>query len=111
MALSEKVLVIDLNDNCEYQKLLDGEPQTYGMRSGRVYLAPGKSCGQHSTRENEELLVFLGGQGELLIGEKQYLRVARGKVAYIPPQTLHDVRNTGAEPLIYIYCVAAAIGK
>lgn len=108
MATTQKVLVVDLNNNNEYQKLLDGEPQTCGMRSGRVHLAAGKSCGQHSTRDNEELLVFLGGQGELVIGEEQPLRIGKGKVAYIPPRTLHDVRNTGTEPLVYIYCVAPA---
>ena len=108
MTQTEKVLIIDLNSNNEYQKLLDGEPQTCGMRSGRVFLAPGKSCGQHSTRENEELLVFLAGKGTLLIGEEQTLNIAKGKVAYIPPKTLHDVKNTGVEPLVYIYCVVPA---
>ena len=56
MASSEKVLIIDLNKDPENQRLLAGKPQTCGMRSGRVYLAPGKSCGQHSTKDREELL-------------------------------------------------------
>jgi len=104
---SEKVLIIDLNKDAEYQKLLDGRPQTSGMRSGRVYLLPGKTCGQHSTNRHEELLVFLTGRGQLLIGGKKHFHIARGKVAYIPPDTVHDVKNTGSEPLIYIYCVVA----
>ena len=108
MASSEKVHIIDLNDNPENQRLLAGEPQTCGMRSGKVYLAPGKSCGQHSTKEREELLVFLAGSGELLIGESDRHKVGQGKVAYIAPQTAHDVSNTGSEPLIYVYCVAPA---
>ena len=38
MASSEKVLVIELNENPENQKLLDGKPQTCGMRSaGYIY--------------------------------------------------------------------------
>jgi len=113
MASSSRVLVIDLNDSSEYQRLLDGDPQTCGMRSGRVYLAPGQSCGQHSTENHEELLVFLIGQGELLIGEKDSLQVGQGKVSYIPPNTVHDVINTGADPLIYVYCVvpAGSLGK
>jgi hypothetical protein len=37
MASSERVLVVNLNDSPDYQKLLDGEPQTQGMRAGRVY--------------------------------------------------------------------------
>jgi mannose-6-phosphate isomerase-like protein (cupin superfamily) len=106
MASSERVLVIDLNDNPENQKLLDGQPQTCGMRAGRVYLKPGQSCGQHSTKDREELLVFLSGQGQLLIEQTESFRVGIGKVCYIPPNTLHDVKNEGTEPLIYIYCVA-----
>jgi len=111
MASSEKVLVIDLNESPENQKLLDGKPQTCGMRSGRVYLPPGQTCGQHSTKNHEELLVFLSGQGELMIGEENCFQVGRGKVSYIPPQTLHAVKNTGNEPLIYIYCVAPIAGE
>lgn len=106
MASSEKVVIVDLNSKPEYQKLLGGEPQTCGMRSGRVYLAPGEDCGLHSTKAHEELLVFLSGKGEAIISEKDTYEVGKGKVSYIPPHTDHNVKNTGSEPLIYIYCVA-----
>ena len=106
MASTQKTLVIDLNQDPENQRLLAGEPGTCGMRSGKVYLAPGKACGQHSTKNREELLVLLSGSGEVLIGENECFQVGQGKVCYIPPQTPHDVRNTGDQPLIYVYCVA-----
>ncbi len=108
MAASQKVLVISLNDEPEYQRVLEGQPRTRGMRSGRVYLKAGESCGQHSTKHHEELLVFLTGQGELQIGESDRFAVGAGRAAYIPPETLHDVHNTGSGPLTYIYCVAPA---
>ena len=108
MGSSEKVLITELNDQPEYQRILEGKPQTLGMRSGRVYLEPGAACGQRSTKQHEELLVFLAGQGELHIGDDDRFAVGAGKTAYIPPETLLDVRNTGAEPLAYIYCVAPA---
>ena len=110
MATPQKVLVVDLNDKAEYQRILEGQPQTHGMRSGRVYLKPGEACGQHSTKNHEELLVFLTGRGELQIGGNDRFEVGAGKAVYIPPETLHDVRNTGLEPLTYIYCVAPAAG-
>ncbi|MGD2094998.1 MAG: cupin domain-containing protein [Phycisphaerales bacterium] len=110
MTSSEEVLVIELNDNPENQRLLAGEPQTSGMRSGKVYLQPGQACGQHSTKDREELLVFLSGNGELLIGDEDGLQVGQGKVAYIPSHTNHDVKNTGVEPLVYVYCVAPVGG-
>ncbi|MBN2020438.1 MAG: cupin domain-containing protein [Sedimentisphaerales bacterium] len=99
--------VIDVRNDDEYQPLLNGEPQTSGMKAGRVYLKSGQSCGQHSTNAHEETLVFLSGQGQALIGEdKKSYRVGKGKVLYIPPHTLHDIKNSGKEPLVYIYCVA-----
>jgi len=106
MASSEKVIVTELNDKGEYQRLLAGQPQTFGMRSGRVYIEPGQSCGQHSTKHHEELLIFLSGKGLLLIGEQNSYEVGEGKICYIPPYTDHDVKNTSKDPLIYIYCVA-----
>lgn len=110
MGSSKRVLVVDLNENPEYQRLLKGEPQTFGMRSGRVYLQPGESCGQHSTKHHEELLVFISGQGLMLIGEQDSFQVGEGKVCYIPPNTVHDIKNTDTQPLIYIYCVAPVSG-
>lgn len=106
MAVPEKAIVIELDEKPEYQRLLEGQPQTHGMRSGRVFLSPGKSCGEHSTKNHEEILVFLSGQGELQIEQKQRLRISEGTVAYIPPNTAHDVKNSGSEPLVYVYCVA-----
>lgn len=106
--MSEKAFVVELNDESEYQRLLPGEPKTRGMKSGRVYLQAGQECGQHSTEDREEMLIFLAGQGKAIIGEQQDdLEVGIGKVAYIPPYTIHNIKNTGSEPLIYIYCVAS----
>jgi mannose-6-phosphate isomerase-like protein (cupin superfamily) len=57
---------------------------------------------------NEELLVFLSGAGAALIGQDTRLQVGAGKAVYIPPQTAHDIVNTGGEPLVYVFCVAPA---
>ena len=96
----------ELDDPNNYRLLLTGQPQTCGMRSGRVRLAPGQSIGSHSTKSNEELLVFLSGHGIARIGADLRLQVGAGRVAYIPPQSEHDIVNTGTEPLVYVFCVA-----
>jgi len=101
-------LVRALEDPCDYHMLLMGKPQTCGMRSGRVRLAPGKSIGRHDTKGNEELLVFLAGNGTAQIGQDSRLPVGVGKVAYIPPRTSHDIVNTGTGPLVYVFCVTPA---
>lgn len=104
--MSAKSTVIELIQNQDYQPLLNGKPQTCGMRSGRVYLQPGQDCGQHSTHAHEEILVFLGGKGQAVVGEQsELLPVGVGKILYIPPHTIHNITNNGNEPLIYIYCV------
>jgi mannose-6-phosphate isomerase-like protein (cupin superfamily) len=101
------VQIIELKNNSDYQPLLGGKPKTCGMRSGRVYLNPGEDCGRHSTEAHEEVLVFLSGSGTSLIGERQTpFEVGQGKICYVPPNTLHNIKNTGVEPLVYIYCVA-----
>jgi mannose-6-phosphate isomerase-like protein (cupin superfamily) len=105
---SSRPFVTSLEDPCDYHLLLMGTPQTCGMRSGRVRLAPGKSIGLHSTKGNEEMLVFLSGRGVALIGQDLRLQVGAGKAAYIPPQTTHNILNTGTEPLTYVFCVAPA---
>jgi len=106
-----KPFVHELEDPCDYHMLLTGTPQTCGMRSGRVRLSPGQSIGQHSTKGNEELLVFLSGSGIAQIGQDTRLPVGVGKVAYIPPQTSHDIVNTGTGPLVYVFCVAPAASR
>ncbi len=105
--MSEGPFTVDLIDAPEYQQLLEGAPQTRGMRSGRVYLKPGAECGRHSTRAHEEILVFLAGQGIAQTGaDNQSVAVGHGKVLYIPPHTDHNIINDGSDPLVYIYCVA-----
>ena len=102
---------MDLENNRQYQSLLKGRDQTCGMRSGRVFLLPGEECGLHSTKEREEMLIFLAGRGEAMVGLGRRLAVAAGQVAYIPPRTEHNITNTGSEPLVYIYCVAEVVSQ
>lgn len=101
--------VIELAKTDQYQPLLEGSPVTHGMRSGRVFLKPGESCGQHSTKAHEETLVFLAGAGKAIVGDGKELQVGCGKIVYIPPHTDHNIENTGVEPLVYIYCVAPIV--
>jgi mannose-6-phosphate isomerase-like protein (cupin superfamily) len=101
--------VKEFADSTEYQSLLK-PPKTFGLHSGRVYLKSGADCGQHTTGVNEEMLVFLSGSGQAIIGDKTH-SVGIGKITYIPPQTTHNIKNTSDEPLIYIFCVAPAGGK
>lgn len=91
-----------------YTPLLSGPPETVTMRSGSMVLLPGHSVGKHSTGENEEAIVVLAGTGEMRMSDGSALPLDRHSVAYCPPATEHDVVNTSAEPLRYVYVVASA---
>ena len=92
----------------EYVRLLGGLPESISMRSGKVVLQPGKTVGKHSTESNEELLILLEGEGLFMLSDGKQLEINVGSVLYCPPDTEHDVKNTGATPLQYIYVVAKA---
>lgn len=88
--------------------VLTGAPQTTGMRSGFVRLEPGQTVGWHTTGKNEEALVVLHGKGNALIAGQSSMPFAAPALVYIPPDTRHNVENTGSDPLEYEYVVAPA---
>jgi mannose-6-phosphate isomerase-like protein (cupin superfamily) len=88
--------------------LLGGPGLGEGMRSGVVSLEPGHAVGRHSTRAREELIVVLEGSGELVVEGGDTLPLEAGHGAYVPPERVHDVVNTGDGPLRYVYVVAPA---
>jgi mannose-6-phosphate isomerase-like protein (cupin superfamily) len=51
----------------------------------------------------------LEGEGQFLYREGQPLPFDAGKVLYCPPNTTHNMKNTGSTPLKYIYVVAQAL--
>ncbi len=89
------------------QMLLTGPPQTAGMRSGRVVLKPGQAMHRHSTKGNEEILLFLQGRARVVLGQ-QPLALEAGQALYVPPATEHEVVNDGTEELRYVFTVAPA---
>jgi quercetin dioxygenase-like cupin family protein len=94
-------------DGVRYFEILK-PPPSVTMRSGLVTLAAGDEVGAHTTGRNEEILVILEGQGWIEsegLGERS---VAAGQIAYIPPDTRHNVYNRDDRPLRYIFIVACA---
>lgn len=88
--------------------LLEGAPQTAGMRSGFVRLKPGETVGWHTTGQHEEALVIMSGAGAALIEEQPQHDFIAPALVYIPPATRHNVSNTGKSILEYVYVVAPA---
>lgn len=96
--------IADLPAIEEYIEIL-GEGKSVVLHSGRVMLLPGRDCGSHSTKNHEELIIVLSGEGELEVEGVGRKAIRAGMVAYNPPQTEHNVHNTGGEPMTYIYVV------
>ena len=88
--------------------LLEGAPQTAGMRSGYVRLKPGEAVGWHTTGKNEESLVILTGRGEALLEGQKARTFSAPALVYIPSAMKHNVANTGKGILEYVYVVAPA---
>jgi len=99
-----------LPDVREYVRLL-GAGQSVVLHSGLVTLQPGENCGWHSTEDHEELVICLAGEGEIEAGSLGRSKLAAGHIAYNPPQTRHNVFNTGTQPMRYIYVVAPVPDK
>jgi len=97
-------------DSHNYTEILK-PPMTVHMRSGLVQLAPDQDVGVHSTRQNEEMLVILEGEGEVDIEGRSPLVIKGGQVVYVPCQTVHNVRNTGSIPLKYIFIVSKVLDE
>lgn len=81
------------------------------MRSGFVRLKPGETVGWHTTGQHEEALVILHGTGEAQIEGHGSLPLKSEMLAYIPPATRHNVKNTGDTILEYVYVVAPVASK
>lgn len=100
-----KVVVLDHSVK-EYLSVLSGPPESVQMQAGYVVLAPGKSVGKHTTGHHEELLVVLEGEGKMLFRDGSKLPVVANSAVYCPPETEHDVVNTGPALLRYLYVVS-----
>jgi quercetin dioxygenase-like cupin family protein len=83
-----------------------GKAEAHSLQSGLVTLPPGADVGIHSTESYEELIIVLDGRGELEVEGHDRTRIKKGQIAYNPPETKHNVYNTGSKPLRYIYVIA-----
>ena len=79
------------------------------MHSGMVVLQKGENVGSHSTGPYEEVLVILEGSGEVEADGFGRKEVEKGCIAYIPPETRHNVFNPGEQELRYIFIVAKVL--
>jgi oxalate decarboxylase/phosphoglucose isomerase-like protein (cupin superfamily) len=72
-----------------------------GFSAGIVLLEPGKGHERHTHPDSEEILYFLGGEGEQTIADEKRT-VEAGEMVHIPSGVEHSTINTSWEPLRFL---------
>ena len=100
-----KPLIIKLEGNKRYRRLLAGKPKTLCFRAGLVNLKAGQDVGEHTTSAKEEVIVVLNGKAEISFSGYPALTAQTNSFIYIPAYTKHNVNNIGTKILRYVYIV------
>jgi len=96
--------VISFNpDSTNYQELLSMDKDSVIFSSGVVTLLKNKTGEKHNSKNYEEIIITLAGEGLVKITNGRTLKVSYGKVALIPPNTEHQTVNAGTSIFKYIY--------
>lgn len=98
-----KPILIRLDNDTGYKRLLDNTKDTAGVKSGCVVLKPGDSVGEHSTKNREEIIIFIEGIAEVYSSKGEKVVAEKNSIVYMPPETKHDVKNVGTKDLRYVY--------
>jgi len=98
---------INLLRGKSYQRLINEELGSFGIKAGHVVLKKGENVGLHNTGQREEIVIVLKGRGRASIGKEKKLFIDKTKILYIPPYTEHDIKNCEAYPLEYIYITSS----
>ncbi|MFA4984932.1 MAG: cupin domain-containing protein [Candidatus Omnitrophota bacterium] len=91
-----------LTGNRRFKRLLGVSGESRGMRSGLVAIKPGESVGWHSTERKEEALIILDGKAKVCLGKKT-VTACGSSFVYLPRGVCHNVQNSGAGILRYVY--------
>jgi len=96
---------VELTGDVRFTRLLAGQPETCGMKSGYVTLKAGEAVGEHKTEAREEAIIVLEGSAEVIVDGAPAFSASERTLVYIPPDTSHDIRNKGQGLLRYVYVV------
>jgi quercetin dioxygenase-like cupin family protein len=76
--------------------------QSSQLHAGYVVLESGKEVGEHTTEDEEELIVVVEGKGEVVSGGRTDT-IEAPCVVLVPAHTIHNVRNGSKALLKYVY--------
>ena len=102
-----KAFAAQLKSTQRFTRLLGNSSKIKGLRSGLVTLKPRESIGEHKTEKKEEVIVILKGSAVISYGKNKKIKAPQNTFVYIPPETVHDVKNSGKNLLRYLYVTAS----
>jgi len=105
--MRNEVFSLKLKAAGKFRRLLGKAGEKKGFRSGFVALGPGESVGDHNTKNKEEAIIILDGKGMVCCGKRKRIEVAGSTFIYIPPNTAHNISNTGRKILKYVYVTSS----
>jgi mannose-6-phosphate isomerase-like protein (cupin superfamily) len=103
-----KARAIKLDSKDRYTRLFSVKnSNAMSLRSGHVVLQENENIGEHNTGSSEEVIIALEGKGRLYAKGCEALDLEEGTALYVPPDTVHDVKNSGKGVLRYVYVTCA----
>ncbi len=102
-SIKRDVFCRQLKSRVRFIRLLGDPSKTGGLRSGLVTLKPQESVGEHKTSNKEEALIVLKGNATVYYGKNKKIKASQSSFVYIPPETRHNVKNSGKKILQYVY--------
>lgn len=103
---------LKLNGKQRFMRLLGASRKSAvseKVRSGFVILNADESVGWHNTEARHEIIIILKGKAKVHYGAKGRFNLSDNSFVYLPPQTLHNVENTGRRPLKYVYITSNSV--
>lgn len=88
--------------------LAAAEFEATGFGTGRKVLQPGEVTEKHSTGKVRELIFCLEGEVVVRLGSAEPFTLKAGEMSYIPPATLHELKNEGTDRCIYLFVYSKA---
>lgn len=82
-------------------------PGCRNLSLAQATLAPGASTHAHRHPQSEEIYYFLSGAAEMTL-EGQRAQAGAGDIVFIPAGAVHECRNIGSDPLVFLcHCAPA----
>jgi len=103
MAKAGKVICTQLKGRQRFLRLLGDSNKAKGLKAGLVTLKSKESIGEHKTENKEEVLIILKGSATIYYSQGKRIKAPKNSFVFIPPETQHNIKNSGSKILQYIY--------